>query len=374
MKNSIISLWLRVVIAICALSLEDAHADIQIRVSFNFISDGSGTRPAGTVFNTNASVSAQVNAANQLLATTGRGYSLVLVTNGNGQIVIGDVPNYTDPALISATAPVNPNGNAYLIAPSGGNTQAIEDHARQANSNYNFRTDAINAYFVQGAGGFVGYCSFPGDNRSTILYSSGGDGRPAGQLILHEIGHFFNLSHTFASCVCCNQVTNPGCSNIFGDDGVTDTLPDFYCSNTNATQAQIVTNGNSAGLLSAAVYGSLTLSEQARVDQTVNNLMSYRNPVNRITEDQMDRWTAAANNQRLTSVSGQTFFASTAGNDGNSGLSGLSPVRTVAAAHTRVVRTDDIILLRAGNYNEAITLNKHCTLRATRGVATIGQP
>ncbi len=382
MNSTTIGFWLRVMFCACAVAAGDARADVRIRVSLNFIQNTSGTRPVGTVFSTNASVSDQVNAANQILATEGRGYSLELVKDGNGQIVIGDVPNYTDAAFVTATAPVNPSGYAYLIAPSGATAQAIEDHARQANSNYNFRTDAINIYVVQGAGGFVGYCSFPTDNRSTILVSSGGDGRPDGQLILHEIGHFFSLAHTFDSCSCCLPATNPGCSNTFGDDGgIVDTLPDFYCPNAagvtlSATQAQIVTNANSAGILSSAVYGTLTPGEQALVDRTVNNLMSYRSNVNRITEDQMDRWTAIANVQRLTSCNGRTWFVANGGNNGAAGNAAVVPLATVSSGLSHVSTPNDVVLLRNGSYIAPAggVLATPCTLRATRGSVTVLGP
>ena len=79
MNNSTIRFWLFHLFAVWATGIGDAHADIRVRVSFNFIANTSGSRPSGTVFSTNTSVSDQVDAANQILATQGRGYSLELV-------------------------------------------------------------------------------------------------------------------------------------------------------------------------------------------------------------------------------------------------------------------------------------------------------
>jgi hypothetical protein len=40
----------------------------------------------------------------------------------------------------------------------------------------------------------------------------------------------------------------------------------------------------------------------------------------------------------------------------------------------RSAQGDDIVLVRAGNYNEPMTITNHVTLRASRGNVSIGIP
>ena len=93
----------------------------------------------------------------------------------------------------------------------------------------------------------------------------------------------------------------------------------------------------------------------------------------RLTERQLDRHADTANSTRAAFVSGRTRFVSPSGSDSGTGSS-TSPYRTVARAITAAnAAGGDILLLGAGAYNQTLTINKPCTLRATRvGPAAIG--
>jgi hypothetical protein len=125
-------------------------------------------------------------------------------------------------------------------------------------------------------------------------------------------------------------------------------------------------------------YAALDEYQKTQVDNVWYNLMSYHERFGyaRLTEDQLDRWTNDANGSRRHMVSGQTYYTSPTGVDTASGVESSKPKRhvqaSVSAAHPG---GGDIILLRAGNYNEQLTISKPVTLRATRaGWATIGRP
>jgi nitrous oxidase accessory protein NosD len=61
--------------------------------------------------------------------------------------------------------------------------------------------------------------------------------------------------------------------------------------------------------------------------------------------------------------------------NGSSICSVVGPYPTVAAGVTAAAANgSDIVLVRAGNYNEPQIITKPLTLRATRGSAVIGKP
>ena len=100
--------------------------------------------------------------------------------------------------------------------------------------------------------------------------------------------------------------------------------------------------------------------------------MSYHGDRYRMTSDQLDRWTDAANSPRNQVATGHTRFVDRANAGVQSGTSTL-PYRTVATGITAASASgSDIVLIRPGNYNEPQTITKAVTLRATRGNAVIG--
>jgi hypothetical protein len=111
--------------------------------------------------------------------------------------------------------------------------------------------------------------------------------------------------------------------------------------------------------------------------------MSYHNAAtkdsveNIMTELQLDLHADTASTEsssggRFAFSSGKTYFISAGGSDGGSGRS-TSPYRTVGKGVTNSA-AGDILLLRPGNYDQRLTINRPVTLRAARpGWATVGQ-
>ena len=85
MKNSSVSSAVGLVIGMLALGLGTAIADIQVVLSVKFIKNWDGTRPSatpgegGNEIGTPAAFATAVALGNQVLASTGRGYQLVVV-------------------------------------------------------------------------------------------------------------------------------------------------------------------------------------------------------------------------------------------------------------------------------------------------------
>jgi hypothetical protein len=235
------------------------------------------------------------------------------------------------------------------------------ESAARNNAAYRWRNDAINLYFTNGICG--GKCSIPGNGDIIVI---GGCSADNGSLQLHEIGHYFNLLHTQGGpCGNCDAAQTGACHTVPGDDEIADTLPDLQCWN----RDQIARHS-----FNGRTYGQLSAAEQNQVDDVFLNVMSYHpDPVTRLTELQLDRWTDAANGARRAVCDGTTIFARAGGANGNG--ASTSPHNTVTAAvNTAAARAgSDTIILRPGSYNEAITINTPVTLRATRqGGAVIG--
>lgn len=280
-----------------------------------------------------------IEEANAILDATGRGARLVLT-------------DYT---------PV-PNANNFsMLAPTPVNVGIIEDYALA--NNYGWRSDAVNVYLTQAVGDFIGYCSFPGDNRSTIIIACTG-GRPRGQLLLHEIGHFFDLAHTFIGSTCCDRSVTPNCAHTFSPAGILgDLIPDLNCD----FPDDIAMNRF------GRVVAQLNAGELALFNVTYRNLMTYHPVTVQLSEQQSDIAAITANTVRANAVQGHTWFVSNFDFVFGGGSRTSPSLPTVRQAVTEAA-AGDAVVIHAGNFNEPQVISKALTLRATRSDVIIGAP
>lgn len=316
-----------------------ASAQLEWRLSIKLIADTNNNAPPNAFVN----ISNEVLIANQLLDSYGRGYRFRL----NEILTLTGVSQWYN-----------------MQARNNSNKLALQAAARANPSLYAYRTNAANVYVVNS---FSGVCSFPGDGDDIILLGA----NAYRTLLLHESGHYFNLLHTHNTEQFLNS-DNSNCTNqcscaqlISGDDNTAETALDHECWNSRDQVA--------VGAFGAA-YTNLNSDQQWRVDNTWLNIMSYHPPANLtiLTDDQLDFVTDASNTSRFNAATGRTRFVDRTHAGAEDG-SRANPFRGVGQGVVAAA-PGDIVLIRAGNYNEGATYAKRVTLRATRGVATIGRP
>jgi len=180
-------------------------------------------------------------------------------------------------------------------------------------------------------------------------------------IILHEVGHYFDLCHTQGcSCADCAGELGTACTSP-GDDDVPDTLQDVQCWDL-----------DDISLANFFVpLNSLPSQNQLSVVNVAYNLRSYhhldplRNELSRLTEGQLDRWTGTLRvlpfgaGDRLHVVDGATFI--------------VPADWSLLAAHN-TAGANDIVLIKPGVY--VLPANsiffRPATYRATRaGAATL---
>ena len=328
----------------CLGMLLPAAADINMRISVKFILSPGGAMPCcgNGSFDSFADITNQVNFANEMLRSFGRGY----------QFQLFEVTTVGGPA-------------SAFYSNSRDDKDLLEAAAEADKTGFKYRDNAINMYVNDANGSAV--CSFP-PTDDVILY--GQSSRTTS--LWHESGHYFNLKHTHQGAteqnsngtVCTNGCS---CAQLIGGttDGTADTIADHDCW----SDANDIAQGNYG-----ANYSALSAARQALVDAVLNNIMSYHGDRFHLTSDQLDRWTDAANSSRIDDVSGRTRFVDRLNVSGVYVGTSTQPYRTVATGIAAATATgSDIVLIRPGSYNEPQTITKAVTLRATRGTAVLGK-
>lgn len=308
------------------------RADIEVRVSVKFILNWDGTRPVNANninLSTAAAFEVEIAHGNRVLAATGRGYQLRVV-------------EYID---IQPPAPAGEAADYWYNLPARSNRRVIE--AAAAADSATWRRNGAGALNIYVNNSSSGSCSFIGTGDSIALGST----IFTRGTVVHEIGHFFDLSHTHLGDADCS---GPPPYALADGDRLSETVPDHNC----------YTNR-------AALMAALPPELQAAVDTSWLNVMSYHQE-EQFLDIQMDYWSANANDARHSVCSGYTWFLAPDGFDWLSG--GLSPgqaFQTVAWGLSFVTAAEDILLLKTGAYAAPETLETPCMLRATGGPVTL---
>jgi hypothetical protein len=246
---------------------------------------------------------------------------------------------------------------------------------------YRWNFSSLNIFLTTGFGG--GFCATCTGRPSDYIVNGSGQGAlpsfTAEEVfaahLLHEIGHYFGLAHTHG--IHCEYLPPSTCNTPTGvdGDGLASTLPDVAnshgcaCMNTIDDLAQLNFGEN---------YSQLEPSEQADVENTWKNLMSYHERFGYaiLTDEQLDLWTDVANDYRASFVTGHTWFVDWSGGctipTGSSACPNVNaaggPYQTLAAGLAQAnTAGGDIVLVRTGVYNVPGIINQAATIIPNRG-------
>lgn len=311
-----------------------ARSEVVWRVSFKVIQDASGDRPNNIA---NSDLQAQIDFANTNPYFLSRGFRLqsdeIIDLSGVSQWFDGPDETWkTFRSDLQAAAEADP-------------------------SLYQWRTDAINVYVNDDNGG-----GMTGD----IIQLGGTKIMNTPWTVLHEIGHFMSLAHTFdgesgctEDCTGCTETQIPG-----NDDDIDDTLPDHECWK---NWDDIASNAFPTEFAS----GTMTATQLNEVDNVWFNIMSYHSNRDRFTSDQLDAMADTAAGSRSYVTDHRTWFVDTVTTPPETGLSS-HPFDSIQEAVDKA-GGGDVLIIRTGTYDEPPPITKAVTLRASRGNAIIGR-
>ncbi len=244
------------------------YMDVSVKM---ILHPSDGLRPRRNPSNTatritDAEIETAIADANTFLASYGRGYRLRVVET----LTIGGLNQSrgnslkTEPGYYAVqTSDSAPLTFYYPNGTSGPLIDVLDQNARSTTDTktaFKWNENAVNIFVPSGWGGGGGI--FPANGNAA------GFGYFEGWLFLHELGHYYNLNHTFE-----DDVTDTVTDKIsYGRDHLAYELYNAPYANLNATQQTAVNNNsgadNRARIIYGVFYSSLTDPQKAVVDGT----------------------------------------------------------------------------------------------------------
>lgn len=259
-----------------------------------------------------------------------------------------------------------------------GPTRFIDSDAFFSNINTTAEIDAlrqtdvipgtVNMYFTENLanedGGLCGISSFTTSSVQGIVMANSCTGLSSNHsTVPHEVGHFFDLFHTHETAFGAECVDGSNCT--VAGDLLCDTPADPVL--TGKVNSSCAYTGSDLDSCTAAAFSPQTW-----------NLMSYSTKEcrNAFTAGQSDRARATAINLRteLARVNIANNTATFVNADFPNGGTGTPffPYDTLNEGIQGAL-SGGCVIIGAGQYAGALTINKHLTLLASRGVVRIGQ-